>query len=384
MIKNYTYPRSRTSVYSLHNIYPYQQVYPPQTKTYPPTVPQQSGPSVYPPQQQQKTYPHQPVYPRVQQPQQSSAFGMSQSTSSSASLNQQNMIISRSSSPIGGSPKLSMKNNNNNSNNDDPHNKLVCVNPNLVCSDPFSDYLNGSSSSSSQDLKCDVEPMIPISDYSDSQKMMIVDKTVSSSSSPIFSRHQEDKVLNSPSGALDCSVGGSLNEPIYEDDIEAIADSDDSTNSPTPPKTRKRKFKERVESDELSTSTDEELLDRLPASKSPVMEALSYCAIKKLGIEIYECKDESEISTASVVFKVIDFDMYYKYSSAICSKQNPTEDIQSRIKSLRRWFTNFPAKRERSDSQEFLLQVKPELAKKVHDMVGKHGCIESIKKRRKC
>jgi len=113
---------------------------------------------------------------------------------------------------------------------------------------------------------------------------------------------------------------------------------------------------------------------KLPASKSPIMEALAYCAINKWGIEIIQCEDQNDESTAKVVFHVIDFEVYYKYSSAICSKQNPTEDIGSRVKSLRRWFVNFPKKRDRKDLTNFSLEVKSEVAKKVYEMIEKYKC----------
>jgi hypothetical protein len=122
---------------------------------------------------------------------------------------------------------------------------------------------------------------------------------------------------------------------------------------------------------------------KLPASKSPIMEAMAYCAIKKWGIEILDCKDKTEDSPAIVVFKVLDFEMYYKYSCMICSKQNPTEDIGSRVKSLRRWFTNFPKKRDRKENPQFILEVKPEVAKKVYDMIEKYRCFVNVKKRRR-
>jgi len=129
---------------------------------------------------------------------------------------------------------------------------------------------------------------------------------------------------------------------------------------------------------------EEELNDfKLPASKSPIMEAMSFCAIKKLGIEVGECKDKTDTSEAQVVFKVTDFEKYYRISSSICSKQNPTEDIGSRVKSLRRWFTNFPKKKDRKDNSPFSLEVKPEVSKKVHDMLEKYRCMVNVKKRRR-
>jgi len=122
---------------------------------------------------------------------------------------------------------------------------------------------------------------------------------------------------------------------------------------------------------------------KLPASKSPIMEAMAFCAIQKWGIEISLSQDQTDDSPAKVVFKVIDFEKYYKYSCAICSKQNPTEDLGSRVKSLRRWFVNFPKKRDRRENPQFMLEVKPDVAKKVYEMIEKYKCQINVKKRRR-
>jgi len=122
---------------------------------------------------------------------------------------------------------------------------------------------------------------------------------------------------------------------------------------------------------------------KLPASKSPIMEAMAFCAIKRWGIEILQCQDQIDDAPAKVVFRVLDFELYYKYSCLICSKQNPTEDIGSRVKSLRRWFVNFPKKRDRRENPQFSLEVKPEVAKKVYEMIEKYKCQINVKKRRR-
>jgi len=140
---------------------------------------------------------------------------------------------------------------------------------------------------------------------------------------------------------------------------------------------RKRKFQEDIEDDDIPTGF------KLPASKSPIMEAMAYCAIKKWGIEIVQFSDSTEESPAKVFFRVIDFEQYYKYSCLICSKQNPTEDIGSRVKSLRRWFVNFPKKRDRRENPQFTLEVKPEVSKKVYEMIEKYKCQISVMKRRR-
>jgi len=116
---------------------------------------------------------------------------------------------------------------------------------------------------------------------------------------------------------------------------------------------------------------------KLPASKSPIMEAMVVCAIKNWGISIHKSAPNQ------VVFRVSDFDRYYKISRAICSKQHPTEDIGSRVKSLRRWFDNFPKKKDRQDNPNFLLAVKANGTKKVNEMIERNTRLMGVQKRRR-
>lgn len=44
----------------------------------------------------------------------------------------------------------------------------------------------------------------------------------------------------------------------------------------------------------------------------------------------------------------------------------------SRVKALRRWFLRFPKKAERKSGNAFLLEVKPEVSKKVSEIVEKY------------
>jgi len=141
---------------------------------------------------------------------------------------------------------------------------------------------------------------------------------------------------------------------------------------------RKRKLEEENDFDDIPMGGW-----KLPASKSPIMEAMAFCAIKRWGIEILQCQDQTDDAPAKVVFRVLDFELYYKYSCAICSKQNPTEDLGSRVKSLRRWFVNFPKKRDRRENPNFSLEVKPDVAKKVYEMIEKYKCQINVKKRRR-
>jgi len=136
-------------------------------------------------------------------------------------------------------------------------------------------------------------------------------------------------------------------------------------------------------SDLVDDDDDSDLPDnfKLPASKSPIIEALVYCSLRRWGIDIVECSDESSDGPAKVVFKVLDFEKYYKCSRKICSKQHPTEDISSREKSLRRWFKSFPKKKIRKESPIFILEIKNDLSKKVYDIIEKYKCLMKTKRR---
>jgi hypothetical protein len=79
---------------------------------------------------------------------------------------------------------------------------------------------------------------------------------------------------------------------------------------------------------------------RLETSKSPILDALVYCALKGWGMRIV--KNEGD----DIRIHVDDFQKYYSCSAVICSKEHPTEDQSSRIKALRRWFPDFPAKQD--------------------------------------
>jgi hypothetical protein len=120
---------------------------------------------------------------------------------------------------------------------------------------------------------------------------------------------------------------------------------------------------------------------KLPASKTPIMEAMVVCALNGWGLEIVKSIRKSS-TQAEVVFLVSDFNRYYKISRAICSKHRPTDDLGSRIKSLRRWFVNFPKKKDRVENS-FLLTVKPSIAIKVYDIIEKNSISMSLVKRRR-
>eukprot|EP01129_Flabellula_baltica_P015765 TRINITY_DN8146_c0_g1_i1.p1 TRINITY_DN8146_c0_g1~~TRINITY_DN8146_c0_g1_i1.p1 ORF type:complete len:293 (+),score=61.73 TRINITY_DN8146_c0_g1_i1:43-921(+) len=117
---------------------------------------------------------------------------------------------------------------------------------------------------------------------------------------------------------------------------------------------------------------------RLSVCKSPIMDALAFCAVKSWGMKVEQCSEKL------VVFKVFDFDMYYKFSRAICSKQNPTEDVGARVKALRRWFVDYPRKKFRNENPEFELEVKPDYTPRVYEMIKRHrSLLQDINKRRR-
>lgn len=79
---------------------------------------------------------------------------------------------------------------------------------------------------------------------------------------------------------------------------------------------------------------------KLQSSKSPVIDALVYCALMKHGISLIE--DSPKL----VQFRIHDFPQYYQKSKGICSKAHPTDDLNSRVKALQRWFPDFPTLKE--------------------------------------
>jgi len=157
----------------------------------------------------------------------------------------------------------------------------------------------------------------------------------------------------------------------------------------------KRPRIEDLDDEETDMALDSEVMDgtldneddptggfKLPASKSPIMEAMVVCALNCWGIEIAKNNRPTSTTPAEVVFKVTDFNRYYKISRAICSKQRPTDDLGSRIKSLRRWFVNFPKKKDRCENS-FSLSVKPTIAKKVNEIIERNSRSLGLTKRRR-
>jgi hypothetical protein len=118
---------------------------------------------------------------------------------------------------------------------------------------------------------------------------------------------------------------------------------------------------------------------KLQSSKSPIVDALVYCALKKWGLELIEDKGDN------IRFRVFDFHLYYKYSTIICAKQNPTEDMAARIKALRRWFPDFPTKRtgKMDDPFDITVQLPNKVdnkPKKIRDIIEKQRRLIGLQK----
>jgi len=124
--------------------------------------------------------------------------------------------------------------------------------------------------------------------------------------------------------------------------------------------------------EEVHLSPDSFVDIKLAPSKSPIMDALVFCALNNWGICLV--KEEGD----DIQFEVNNFKMYYKISSKICAKQNPTEDQASRIKALKRWFPDFPSRRDRSHQPKpFLISVskgsrKDNKPKKLREIIDRN------------
>jgi len=164
---------------------------------------------------------------------------------------------------------------------------------------------------------------------------IVLDRPTLDADIPIFAEAEE---LYFPSRVSFADHSLESGDEVVAD--SAMEDEGDATQSDTTP----TDFSMEVSSDDLE-GTDVVICNvegvKLAPSKSPIMDALVYCALNNWGIRLL--KQEGD----DIQFEVTNFKMYYKISSKICAKQNPTEDQGSRIKALKRWFPDFPSRRER-------------------------------------
>jgi hypothetical protein len=120
------------------------------------------------------------------------------------------------------------------------------------------------------------------------------------------------------------------------------------------------------------------MLRKLTASKSPIMEALIYCAFNSWGVEIVKQGVDKQwipdpefglnSKNGVIAFKFSDFDLLSSCLERVNSKNKPTTDPGARIKALKRWFDGIPCVRNRNE--QFIATVKKtEQLSKVKDMI---------------
>lgn len=115
-------------------------------------------------------------------------------------------------------------------------------------------------------------------------------------------------------------------------------------------------------------STDENELKRLPPSKSPLIDAIIYCALKKLGMSLDQESNgsiELHIEKFADVCVYID-QVYYKNKSSITQAR--------RVKSFKDWFENFPRKNI-YQSRPFTIQVKSGMLSSVRPVIERMSAL---------
>jgi hypothetical protein len=114
------------------------------------------------------------------------------------------------------------------------------------------------------------------------------------------------------------------------------------------------------------------ILEKLPASKTPVIDAFIYCSISNWGVSI---KPSPERLPST--FVINDFNKYWELSQKICSKPAPTETQVARLKALRRWFADFPGikkiKSVKEGKEPIVIKVKPERMNEVITIIKKYS-----------
>jgi hypothetical protein len=102
------------------------------------------------------------------------------------------------------------------------------------------------------------------------------------------------------------------------------------------------------------------LIEKLPSSKTPVIDAFIYCSVCNWGVSITPQPGDRVPS----LFTITDFNKYWDLSQKICSKPSPTETPVARLKALRRWFADFPGikkiKAVKEGKEPISIRVKPE------------------------
>jgi len=156
-----------------------------------------------------------------------------------------------------------------------------------------------------------------------------------------------------------------------------MKDSDSEYNPPTTTESLSSNIME-VKEDFTISPPDIDLDQlKLRSSKSPVIEAFVFCALHGWGVKVKKT-DKKELQ-----FEVTDFDYFYERSNRICSKQRPTEDTSARIKGLRRWFPDFPARRSQITGPFTVSVQNREKIHKIRAILDKNRGLVGISKLRR-
>lgn len=75
---------------------------------------------------------------------------------------------------------------------------------------------------------------------------------------------------------------------------------------------------------------------KLPLSTTPIIDSFIYCALNGIGVEISVCSEDK------IEFNIFNFKVFYNYFCGIINKKKGTADIDSRLRSLKLWFNDFP------------------------------------------
>lgn len=112
----------------------------------------------------------------------------------------------------------------------------------------------------------------------------------------------------------------------------------------------------------------------LNPSKSPVVEALAFCVVMRIGAyQTPELEKRNQIA-------VTDLYLFLEGIKHFCTKKNPTEKEEARVKSLKLWFNSIPKRNVRD--RPFVMDIKPKKVsaiqskiKKMKKFVVEHGLL---------
>jgi hypothetical protein len=137
----------------------------------------------------------------------------------------------------------------------------------------------------------------------------------------------------------------SLSDVGEESDIEEVSDESDYSIK------RQRYVKNKLLAHEEGEVGEVEK-PLLPTSKTPIMDALVYCAYKKLSINIHR-NDQDAIQ-----FQVTNWVSFLKNCELVSNKPRPTTEVSSRLKTFRRWFDGIPWSNNKNYLDPCVITVK--------------------------